>query len=704
MILNNSQLKNFVGNKSSLYETYFKEANNFINKENFRRNPKFIEWKTDFMAIYGSNSVVNSTLFLNQIYVYIILKLVYLKILRIDNFEMHFPEMKKISWFIKKFPELYNIFNDFKRKLELIDIFEEEDLFQLLYQNIISTNQRYKLGEYYTSTWLSDLLIIESSFQIGEQVLDPACGSGTFIFGLYKRILNSNLDDDEKIDALKKIYGYDINPLAIACTKLNCLIILYLKISNFEKVWLQVFQNFELKNCLEENNGDLSCDLIIGNPPWLTYKELPSDQQENILNLAKKYKINPESKNIANLEISTIFFYRVVNSYLKNSGRILFLTTQALMNGTHAAKFRRFEGFSDVILYIIKDRVFSTDTIAWLGVKSKDVYFNKNERIKTKIIEGQKVKEELNLYPLYKKGEKVGKFVLKKHKLELGEIKGSAYEDMCYRGFSAFPRIFFFISKKNDKNGYIFKVDDEILGRSKGFWRNEAKDISKKLNEFYKLNTKNLEKYIFSILMSRNFDKFNIINFKTIILPITQDISSQNYQFINLNTADKEITQFYELINSFWQNSRSSNNVRLDSIFKRLNYQNDLLKEEMFSPIKVVYNEAGSNLKSVVLTESSKILIDITLYYIATQNLNEAHYLCSIFNSDSFNDKLKILKSDRHFHKRPVTELYIPKFDQSNQIHLKLAEMSKTCHRKRIDNKSIHYELDQINQACKKIF
>ena len=615
-----------------------------------------------------------------------------------------FPELVLFINILHEFNDLNDIFKEMELNLNEFDEIKDEDLFQILYQDVISTNMRYKLGEYYTSSWLSDLLIEESKFKPGERALDPTCGSGTFIVGLIKKILGSDLNIDRKVQALKKIHGYDINPLAIACTKLNFLIILSSNLPNFKINLREIFQNFKFLDCLGGNSDALKCDLIIGNPPWLTYKELSLNEQKKILKIATYTQIKPDSKNIANLEISTVFFYRVVNLYLKNSGRIMFLTTHALINGAHASKFRKFKGFNDVVLYKINDNVFNTETIAWLARKADEVFFNTNNKILTKIIENQRVMKKIHLYPLFNSDLEVGKLILEEDKLKINDIKSSPYSEICNRGFSAFPRIFFFVEHLKINGDFIYRVNIDIITRTKGFWKENASKISDSLNKFYQSNSRGLKDYEFSIIISRNFESFHINELKSVILPIYFNASTQNYDFINEDNQETEIARHYKLINGLWQESSSSKKERVNTIFKRLNYQNDLLKREMYNPIKVIYNEAGSKLKSVVLENSSKILIDITLYYVATSNIYEAHYLCAIFNSDIFNEKLKILKSDRHFHKRPVTELPIPKFNESNLTHIKLSELSKKCHFNRKKGSSNDQNVKRINNLVSTIF
>ena len=51
-----------------------------------------------------------------------------------------------------------------------------------LYETVIPADERRQLGEYYTPAWLARVMVRELVEQPLEQrVLDPACGSGTFV-------------------------------------------------------------------------------------------------------------------------------------------------------------------------------------------------------------------------------------------------------------------------------------------------------------------------------------------------------------------------------------------------------------------------------------------------------------------------------------------------------------------------------------------
>jgi SAM-dependent methyltransferase len=108
-----------------------------------------------------------------------------------------------------------------------------KDLFKRLYQNLVPRDIRHRLGEYFTPDWLAELVLNEVGYDGNpdKRVLDPACGSGTFLVLVIKRIKEYAdehfLDKRELIQKIiNNVKGIDLNPLAVLASKANYLIAL----------------------------------------------------------------------------------------------------------------------------------------------------------------------------------------------------------------------------------------------------------------------------------------------------------------------------------------------------------------------------------------------------------------------------------------------------------------------------------------------
>lgn len=106
----------------------------------------------------------------------------------------------------------------------------ETDVLKTIYESLIDPEQRHYLGEYYTPDWLAEW-ICESTVPspLTETVLDPACGSGTFLFHLVRRFLAAAEEDGIELDeALQRcseqVMGLDVHPVAVLFARVTYLL------------------------------------------------------------------------------------------------------------------------------------------------------------------------------------------------------------------------------------------------------------------------------------------------------------------------------------------------------------------------------------------------------------------------------------------------------------------------------------------------
>ena len=109
------------------------------------------------------------------------------------------------------------------------------DLLKKLYHTLLPRQVRHTLGEYYTPDWLAERLIRQTlTSATGDsqvRVLDPACGSGTFLVLLVKHIRErdrrANIDPVATLHRiLNNVIGIDLNPLAVTAARTNYLLAL----------------------------------------------------------------------------------------------------------------------------------------------------------------------------------------------------------------------------------------------------------------------------------------------------------------------------------------------------------------------------------------------------------------------------------------------------------------------------------------------
>ncbi len=115
-----------------------------------------------------------------------------------------------------------------------VDPAESRDLLKQLYQQLFPKSVRHDLGEYYTPDWLAALVLDEVGYDGNpdDRLLDPACGSGTFLVMALNRVRQwydehrheCGFGEDELLRRiLRNIIGFDLNPLAVMASRTNYL-------------------------------------------------------------------------------------------------------------------------------------------------------------------------------------------------------------------------------------------------------------------------------------------------------------------------------------------------------------------------------------------------------------------------------------------------------------------------------------------------
>jgi len=110
------------------------------------------------------------------------------------------------------------------------------DVLKDLYQRLLPRSIRHRLGEYYTPDWLAQrvvglVLSVPTPFALGPEtrVVDPACGTGTFLVEVIGRQVEAAPDDakEQTLELiLRNVVGFDVSPLAVQAAKVNYLLAL----------------------------------------------------------------------------------------------------------------------------------------------------------------------------------------------------------------------------------------------------------------------------------------------------------------------------------------------------------------------------------------------------------------------------------------------------------------------------------------------
>lgn len=121
-------------------------------------------------------------------------------------------------------PTLRPMFREVGRQIDAFDFSEvREDILKGVYQELIDLETRHALGEYYTPDWLCERVMEELPLERLSSVLDPACGSGSFLRAAIAR-LREKFPELGAERLAEQVVGIDIHPLSVLIAKATVLL------------------------------------------------------------------------------------------------------------------------------------------------------------------------------------------------------------------------------------------------------------------------------------------------------------------------------------------------------------------------------------------------------------------------------------------------------------------------------------------------
>ena len=750
---------------------------------------KFEAWKKYVSIVFGSEAESSLDLYFKHSLLYYVAVLMSAKILDIKGSReqilngqsfyskgiLNFIEPGNFFDFI---PYSNRILDDIEAEINLYD-FENvtNDFFRVLYEELVTPKARHDLGEFYTPEWLAQILVDELVDK-NNIILDPSCGSGTFIKLSLKKKKEIGSDSPEN-----QVIGFDINPIAVVIAKANFLtemkdvntipifladslmpdwipliedryskeqqLTLYksieIRFGEIVKGYPSVSFNYgnrniiqmdnylrEMKSIVEsggkipdslKDNEDLintlkklikegknhiwfyilrniynpyyyrkSVDVVIGNPPWLIYRDIKKPERQDVLTMIyDKYKMGSGPKNKPNQDMNSFFLVRS-QEYLKDDrGRIGFVLPKAVMNASQYDGLRRTKWRLDYNISKIWD---IESNINPFRKPSCIVLFTRDKK---NPIEGYILDSNGKLAPgktpILNKKAATFYINISENNSGISHLKvefssQSPYKKYFHRGASIFPKPYYFVDILEEQK-YAYLVSTPPM-----YYQNKTKRSTKGIFNFHFEKIYILKDLVYSVISGSDLSQFNYTTHHA-VLPITNgkflfdqipDGNGFKFKLGNFNSTQKNsddsiknsfidsyLSKFNE-IEKDWEryrgqkftNDGTKKTSRSMSVWDNLNFQGKLLSQGVNNEWLTIYNLSGNDIRSAVVDGKSvsRLIIDDTAIYARFTNRDEAHYICGMLNSKTLIDKLKDsgILSERHITSKPL-DLNIPKFN-----------------------------------------
>ena len=221
------------------------------------------------------------------------------------------------------------------------------DIIGRIFEGLIYTERRHLLGQHYTDTKIVDL-ILTATLREPDKLIDPACGSGTFLV----RALNYwkvNFGSNSKIYSL--VNGIDIDKLASMLSKIN----LYIQALEKIKEEFQYYPNIYNQDFFK---SELPAEFsyVVTNPPYTRQEEMKMAFYD------EHYK-RELAKAVADIEgwskRASIYAYFLVKGgkLLRNNGRLGFIIENSWLNAEYGKALKAWLLDNFKIEYVIESLV-----------------------------------------------------------------------------------------------------------------------------------------------------------------------------------------------------------------------------------------------------------------------------------------------------------------------------------------------------------
>ena len=464
-------------------------------------------------------------------------------------------------------------------------------------------------------------------------------------------------------------------------------------------------------------------DFVVGNPPWIRWGYLSSEYREATKEMWQDYGLFSLKGHAARLgggekDFSMLFTYAAADHYLCRNGKLGFLITQEVFKSKGAGEgFRKvrlgsreslmvtkahdlvsvqpFEGAANktAAIFLTKGRVETRYPVPYTIWKRKKGIGRVPTGLRLKAARRLLEKEELEARPI---GKSNGSWkTLKTGDKRLNKIEG----DNAYQAR---------LGARVEPYGVFWLDVRQVLANGDLIVRNLVEKGKRRIRQVEERIEADL---VYPAVRGRDIKCWGAKS-GIYILMVQDPKKSEPY---SEQKVKKDWPYTYNYLSRFRDVllSRGSRIVR-ELAERTAFYAMFGIGKYTVARYKVVWKRmAGDLVASVISQEKTSfgwktIIPTDTTSIFATDNENEAHYLCAIINSTYVRKFIKSFSSaGRGFGAPSVMEnVGIPKFNPENKLHQKLADVSEKCHQLKSEGKESEIvKLEKENdELVKKLF
>lgn len=224
-----------------------------------------------------------------------------------------------------------------------------DDVLGSIFERLIPRSQQILLGQFYTPRPIADLLVASTIDGSRPFVLDPGCGSGTFLMSAYGYLAHAAQLSHKEL--LSIIWGFDVSPFAAELAVINLYRQNMAEFENFPRINVSNFFSRNLNDTIEFPAPQAAAgtkkipvpiptfDCIVGNPPYLRSQnqdDLDPEYRKRLFQAALSAGFEAGAKT----DLFAFFIYHATR-LMKNGSRLGFVTPASWLTADYAISLQK---------------------------------------------------------------------------------------------------------------------------------------------------------------------------------------------------------------------------------------------------------------------------------------------------------------------------------------------------------------------------